>query len=65
MSTLGVRHHATHILMPAIRRDICAALCFCSCELRWSSTECVLLPCFNALPDIFAVMNCSVSGDRW
>jgi len=28
----------------AIRRDICAALYFCSCELRWRSTECVLLP---------------------
>ena len=25
-----------------------------------SSIECVLLPCFNALPDIFAIMNCSV-----
>jgi len=35
-------------------------LYFCSCERRWCSTECVLLPCFNALPDIFAVMNCSV-----
>ena len=43
----------------AVRRDIRAALYFCSCELRWRSTECVLLPCFNALPDIFAVMNCS------
>jgi len=37
----------------------CAALYFCSCELRWPNTECVLLPCFIALPDIFAVMNCS------
>jgi len=27
-------------------------------------TECVLLLCFNRLPDIFAVMNCSVSEDR-
>jgi len=27
----------------AIRRDIRAALYFCSCELRWRSTECVLL----------------------
>jgi len=49
----------------AIRRDIRAALCFCSCELPWRSTECVLLPRFNALPDIFADMNCSVSGDHW
>jgi len=24
------------------------------------SDECVLLPCFNAQPDIFAVMNCCV-----
>ena len=39
---------------------LCAALYFCSCELRRHSTECVLLPCFNALLDIFAVMNCSV-----
>jgi len=44
----------------ANRRDIRAALRFCSCELRQRSTECVLLLCFNALPDIFAVMNCSV-----
>jgi len=43
--------------LTAIRRHIRAALCFCSCELRWRTTECVLLPCFNALPDIFAVMN--------
>jgi len=35
-------------------------LCFCSCELRWRNTECILLPYFNALPDIFAVMNFSV-----
>ena len=34
---------------------------FCSCKLRWRSTECVLLSCFNALPDVFAVINCSVS----
>ena len=36
----------------AIRQDIRVALYFCSCELRWRSTECVLLPCFNALPEI-------------
>jgi len=48
-----------------IRWDIRAALYFCSCELPWRSTECVLLPCFNALPDIFVVMNCSVLGYRW
>ena len=49
----------------AIRRDIRAALYFCSCELPWRSTACVLLPCFNALPDIFAVMNGSVLGHRY
>jgi len=49
----------------AIRRDIRAALYFCSYELRWCSIEFVPLPCFNALPDIFAVMNCSVLGVRW
>jgi len=42
-----------------VRRDIRAALYFCSFEPRCRSTECVLLPCFNALPDIFAGMNCS------
>jgi len=50
----------------AIRRDIRAALYFFSCELHWCrSIECVLLPCFNALPDIFGVMNGSVLGYRW
>ena len=45
--------------LTAVRRDIRAALYFYSCELRWRSTECVLLlPCFNALTDIFAVINC-------
>jgi len=29
-------------------------------KLLWRSDECVLLPCFNAWPDIFAVMNCCV-----
>jgi len=37
-------------------------LYFCSCKLRWSRTECVLLACFNASPDTFSVMNCSVSA---
>jgi len=31
---------------------------FCSCKLPWRNAECVLLPCFNVQPDIFAVMNC-------
>jgi len=42
-----------------IRQDISAAS-FCSCKLLWRSDECVLLPCFNVQPDIFAVMNCCV-----
>ena len=49
----------------AIRRDIRGDLYFCSCKLRWRSIECVLLPCFNALPDIFAGMNSPVLGYRW
>ena len=28
--------------------------------MLWHSDECVLLPCLNAQPDIFAVMNCFV-----
>jgi len=36
----------------AIRRDICAALYFCRCELRRRGTGFVLLSCFNALADI-------------
>jgi len=28
--------------------------------MLWHSDECVLLPCFNAQPDIFAVMNCCI-----
>jgi len=35
-------------------------LLFCSCELRLRITESVVFLCFNELPDIFAVMNCSV-----
>jgi len=40
-----------------IRQDI-SVDSFCSCKLLWRNNECVLLPCFNAQPDIFAVMNC-------
>ena len=36
-----------------MRRDIRATSYFCSSELRWRSTECVLLPCFNAFVDYF------------
>jgi len=39
-----------------IRQDI-SADSFCICKLLWGSDECVLLPCFNAHSDIFAVMN--------
>jgi len=28
--------------------------------MLWHSDECFLLPCLNAQPDIFAVMNCCV-----
>jgi len=52
---------ATHFLCSTahIRQDISAAW-FCSCKLLWRSDECVSLPCFNAQPDIFALMNCCV-----
>jgi len=43
-------------LAPPLRRDIGAAW-LGSCKLLWRSEECVLLPCFNVQPDIFAVMN--------
>ena len=42
-----------------IRQDISAAS-FCSCKLVCRTDECALLPCCNALPDIFAEMNCCV-----
>jgi len=49
---------AAHFLCSTarIQHDISAAS-FCSCKLLWRSDECVLLPCFNAQPDIFAVTN--------
>jgi len=51
----------THFLCSTarIRQDISAAS-FCSCKLLGRSDECVLLPRFNAQPDIFAVMNCCI-----
>jgi len=39
-----------------IRQDISAAS-FCCCKLLWRIDECILLPCFNVQPNIFAVMN--------
>jgi len=48
-----------HIFYTRLRRDISAAS-FYSCKLLWRIDERVLLPCFNAQPDIFAVMNCRV-----
>jgi len=44
-----------------IWRDLSEAW-FCSCKLLWRSDECVSLPCFNAQPDIFAVVNCCVTA---
>ena len=54
---------AAHFLCSTacIRQDISTAS-FCSCKLLWRSDECVLLPCFNAQPNIFTVMNCYVVG---
>ena len=34
--------------------------CLCTCEMPCRSIGCVLHSCFNALPDIFAFMNCPV-----
>jgi len=63
LPTLGVHHpNRINYSSTAIQRDIRAALHFCSCELRCRRTECLLLPCINPLPDIFAVMNCYVLG---
>ena len=39
-----------------------SASSFCSCKLLWHVDDGVLLPCFNAQPDIVAVMNCCVLG---
>ena len=33
--------------------------------LTWHWVCSTVLLCFNELPDIFAVINCSVLGDRW
>jgi len=38
----------------SLRQDIGAGS-FCSGKLLWRIDECVLLPCFNVQPDIFAV----------
>ena len=46
-----------------IWRDLTAAS-FRSCKLLWRSDEYVSLPCFNAQPDIFAVMNCCIVALR-
>ena len=57
----GPASPAAHFLcsIARIRQDLSTAS-FCSCKLLWRSDECVLLPCFNAQPDIFWVMNCCV-----
>ena len=51
----------THFLCSAARiRPYISAASFCSCKLLGRSDERVLIPCFNAQPDIFAVMNCCI-----
>jgi len=57
MAIFWMRSHTVFARTTSLLRLI---LCFCSCELRWRKTECVLLPCFNELRDIFAVMNFSI-----
>ena len=52
-------NHPLRCSITRIRKDISAAS-FCSGKLLERSDECVLLPCFNAQPDIFAAMNCCV-----
>ena len=42
-----------------MRQDSSAASFFRS-KLLWGIDQCVVLPCFNAQPDIFAVMTCCV-----
>jgi len=54
---------AVHFLCStASIRQYISAVWFCHCKLLWRSDtdECVLLPCFNTQPDIFAVVNCYV-----
>ena len=57
--TLSMLFHYSYTFTTRIRKDISAAS-FCSGKLLERSDECVLLPCFNVQPDIFAVMNCCV-----
>ena len=54
-----VRPHTLYARLLVIDKDISAAS-FCSWKLLGRSDECVLLPCFNAQPDIFALVNCCV-----
>jgi len=42
----------------AIRRDIRAAWCFCSCKVACRNVGCVLLHCFIRQPYVFAVVKC-------
>ena len=53
----------THFLCSTacIRQDISAAS-ICSCQYCSEAVRSVLLPCFNAQPDIYAVMNCCVAA---
>ena len=56
-----VQPHTFCVSTACFRQDISAAL-FCSCKLLWRCDDCVLLHCFNAHLDIFAVMNCCVEA---
>jgi len=44
-----------------IQGDVSAAS-FCGCKLLWRNDECVLLPCSNVQPDIFAVVNSCITA---
>jgi len=64
MSAISVAHLLCSIA--PIWQDIRTPWWFCSCKLPCCSAECVLLSCFNAMPDIFAVMHCFTAlWQRW
>jgi len=48
-----------HLLYARIWQNISAASFF-RCKLIWGINECVVLPYFNAPPDIFVVTNCCI-----
>jgi len=61
-----VRHWLNcYILQPytqgcSVELRLCLYCVFASCGLCWRNAECVILPCFNALPDVYAVRNFSI-----